>query len=129
MHVTVEELSVCRGEDSLEEPCAMFEEVEEVGLPPATRRSPARALPLVQEEHNPDDEEMPDPEPGAVPAISASIKTALRSSSRLAASIARSVTGSQKTGDEDNEDGVPLPRPASCIQYDCFQARIGAQSL
>ena len=85
----------------------MFEEAEEYRPSTATRRSPARALPLIQEEVTPDGEEMLDPDYAAVPAISASIKTALRSSSHLAASIARSVTGSQKPGDGDDEDGVP----------------------
>ena len=107
-------MSACRGKTSLEDPCAIFEEVEECGPPAFTRRSPARALPLIPEDHIPGDGEMLDAEPGAEPAISASIKTTLRSSSRiarsssrLAASIARSVTGSHKSGDEDEEDGMP----------------------
>ena len=100
---------MCRGGDGQEAPYAMYEEAEEVGPPAVTRRSPARALPLIQEEAILDDEEMLDAEPGPVPAISASIKTVLRSSTRLASSIARSVTGSQKPGNEDEEDGVPPP--------------------
>ena len=108
--MTVEQLSVCRGEDDLEEAFAgyagvVFEGAEDPpkhGPPTGTGDSPARASPLVQEELTPHNEEMLDPEPGtfpAYPAFSASLKTALRSGSRLkiklAAFIARSITGSQ----------------------------------
>ena len=120
---------MCRGEDSQEEPYAMFEEAEEVGPPAMTRRSPARALPLIQEEATLDDEEMLDAEPGAAPAISTSIKTALRSSSRLAASIARSVTGSQKPGDEDDKDGVFPPSSSLLHLIHCCQARTGTAAV